>query len=159
MRQVNCYMWIYLWVFLQKKKDGLKTLYLKIHQGLPWKKWLYSNSLIIITIVIIACTAMAGNANIFCHYGDQAPELRSYHCWDGTRNFVPKSHICKQSAINTVYSITKWLQDRLCKPAVCLWRWSFLFLTPLNWGNARGEHDAVLPPSIFLPFILCLVYI
>lgn len=26
-----------------------------------------------------------------------------------------------------------------------------MFLTPVTWGNAQGEHDAVLPLSVFLP--------
>lgn len=34
-----------------------------------------------------------------------------------------------------------------------------MFLTPVTWGNAQGEHDAVLPLSMFLPPILSRLYL
>lgn len=68
-------------------------------------------------------------------WSDTCQNGEASHGWDCIKGFVPVSHICMQSPINTVYTITEGLQDRLCKPAVCLWRWSFLFFTPLNWGK------------------------
>lgn len=87
---------------------------------------------------------------------ERRSEVRSYLRWDCIKRFVPNSRTCKRSTPSRNDSKTGYVSVQ-----VAFGEGAFLFLhsTELWGGNAGGEHDAVLPWSIFLPFTLCLVYI
>lgn len=128
-----------------------------------WKKgWLkHSKHKLLLTFIRTVCTDLARTSisdQLFrvTMVIERRSEVRSYLCWDFIKRFVPNSCTCKRSTPSRNDSETGYVSVQ-----VAFGEGAFLFLhsTELWGGNAGGEHDAVLPRSIFLPFTLCLVYI